>query len=42
VRLVPKKRHRLLGHVLDRPIRVVIAIGTGKDDDPEFHVALSF
>ena len=34
---VPQKCDRLLGYVLDRPEFVMVAVGTGEDDDAEFH-----
>jgi len=34
---MPQKRDRLLRDMLNRPIGIVIAIGSGKDDDAEFH-----
>jgi hypothetical protein len=37
VRLVPQERDRLLRHLLDGPIRVVIAVRSGENDDAEFH-----
>src|SRR6516225_12087603 len=40
MRLVPEKRNRLPGHMLDRPEGIVITIGTRKDDDAEFHGSL--
>jgi hypothetical protein len=39
---MPQERHRLLGNVLDRPEGIVIAVGTGKDDDAKFHECLIF
>src|SRR5947208_980212 len=40
VRFVPEKRNRLLGYVLDGPVRVVIAVGPREDDDTKFHLFL--
>src|SRR5581483_7643667 len=37
VRLVPEKGYRLLGNLLDGPVRIVIVVRSGKDDDAEFH-----
>src|SRR6266568_5351355 len=35
--VVPKKRDRLLSHILDRPVGIMIAIGSGENDDAKFH-----
>jgi hypothetical protein len=37
MRLMPVERGWLLGHLLDGPIRVVIAVRSGENDDAEFH-----
>jgi len=34
---MPEKSHRLFGDLLDGPESIVIAVGTWKDDDSEFH-----
>ena len=39
--LVPHELGVLPEHVFGRVIRVVVTIGTGKDDDGEFHSATS-
>src|SRR5258708_423997 len=41
MRLVPQESHRLPDNLLNGPESIVIAVGTGKDDDAEFHLALS-
>jgi hypothetical protein len=42
MRFVPEKRHRLLGHMLDSPKGVMVAVRARKDDDAKFHAALGF
>jgi hypothetical protein len=39
---VPEESDGLLSNLLDRPEGIVIAVGTGKDDDAEFHLSLSW
>jgi hypothetical protein len=34
---VPEESDGLLGHLLDGPEGIVIAVGTGEDYDAEFH-----
>jgi hypothetical protein len=37
VRIVPEKSNGLLSHRLDGPIRVVIAVGAGENENAKFH-----
>jgi hypothetical protein len=37
MRFVPQERDRLLGDLLNRPVSIVIAVGTRKNDNAEFH-----
>jgi hypothetical protein len=37
MRIVPQESNWLPGHLLDGPISIVIAVGSGKDDDAKFH-----
>src|SRR5580704_7560557 len=41
MRFVPEEGYRLLGNLLNRPVGIVVAVRTGKDDDSEFHRRLS-
>src|SRR5207245_5554919 len=41
MRFMPEKAHRLLGHLLDGPVSVVIAVGSGENDDAKFHGKLA-
>ncbi len=40
-RIMPKERHGLAGDFRNGPIGIVIAIGTGEDNDAEFHTVKS-
>src|SRR5208337_1041457 len=42
VRVMPEEGDRLLGHLLDGPVGIVIAVGSGKDDNAKFHLFFLF
>ena len=37
VRLMPQIRHRLAHHAAEHVVRIVVAVGTGKDQNAKFH-----
>jgi hypothetical protein len=38
MRIMPQECDRLPGHILDRPVRIMVTVGAGENDDAKFHL----